>query len=235
MSDLLHSQGRRYATRAQSLQRERARSPRWLGELCEWQQAKAASVAAGNAGGAIEAAARSMLASRRVAFLGRRASHAVAYHLHYSYRLLAGNGVLLVDVGGTLQDQVDDIAEGEMLVAVSHAPYTRAIVHAAEQCEARGVHVLALTDNALSPIARPAASALLFRTDSSSFFQSMVGALALSEALIAAVAACGGARVLERLQTMQARLDEQQAHWERATAHVRRARRVAASPRKRVS
>jgi len=225
-------QGRRYAARAQSLQRERAQAPHWLDQLNKLQQGNAASVLASNSRSAIETAARSMLASRRVAFLGLRASHAIAYHLHYGYQLLAVNGVLLGDVGGTLQDQIDQVAPGEMLVAVSIAPYTRATVHAVEQCAQRGVQVLGLTDGALSPIARPAAAALLFRTESSSFFQSMVGALALSEALIAAVAACGGTKVVKRLQTMQSRLDEQGAYWERSRARLRHPRRAAAVPRR---
>jgi DNA-binding MurR/RpiR family transcriptional regulator len=224
-------QGRRYAARALSLQRERAQAAQWLGELGELQQANAASVVAGNTRAAIEAAARSMLAAPRVAFLGLRASHAIAYHLHYGYQLLAINGVLLGDVGGTLQDQIDQVARGEMLVAVSIAPYTRATVLAVEQCARRGVRVLGLTDSALSPIARPATAALLFHTESSSFFQSMVGALALSEALIAAVAACGGAKVLRRLHTMQSRLEAQNAYWERGRAHLHHTRRGASTPR----
>ena len=219
-------QGRRYAARAQSMQRERTQAPHWLGQLNELQQGNAASVLAGNSRAAIEGAARSMLASRRVAFLGLRASHAIAYHLHYGYQLLAANGRLLGDVGGALQDQIDEVAAGEMLVAVSLAPYTRVTVQAVEQCARRGVQVLGLTDSALSPIARPAAAALLFRAESSSFFQSMVGALALSEALIAAVAACGGSKVVKRLQTMQSRLDEQGAYWERRRSRMRQSLRA---------
>ena len=214
------AQGDGYVARARSLQRARTQAPQWLATLSQLQQGNAASVDAADQRSAIEAAARSLLASRRVAFLGLRASYGIAYQLHYSYQLLAANGTLLGDLGGALQDQLDQISAGEMLVAVSLAPYTRRTVQAVEQCAARGVPVLALTDSALSPIARPARMALLFRAESSSFFQSMVGALALVESLVAAVAACGGRKVVQRLQTIQRRLELQGAYWERMPNRV---------------
>ena len=215
------AQGDSYVARARSLQRRRKQASHWLAQLSRMQQHNAASAADANERPAIEAAAKAMLASRRVAFLGLRASYGIAWQLHYSYQLLAGNGALLDDRGGTLQDQLDQLADGdEMLVAVSIAPYTRRTVQAVEQCAGRGVRVLALTDSALSPIARAAGSALLFRTESPSFFQSTVGALAAAEALVAAVAACGGRKVMSRLATLQARLDEQGAYWERVANRV---------------
>ena len=151
------AQGDGYVARARSLQRARTRAPQWLATLSRLQQGNAASVDAADQRSAIEAAARSLLASRRVAFLGLRASYGIAYQLHYSYQLLAANGTLLGDLGGALQDQLDQLSTGEMLVAVSLAPYTRRTVQAVEQCAARGVAVLALTDSALSPIARAGA------------------------------------------------------------------------------
>jgi hypothetical protein len=43
----------------------------------------------------------------------------------------------------------------------------------------------------------------------------MVGALALAEALAAAVAVRGGSKVLARLRSVQQRLDAQGAYWEK--------------------
>jgi DNA-binding MurR/RpiR family transcriptional regulator len=201
-----------YASRARVLQR---RSGDWLETLNQTQHANTAAIAGLNPRARVEAAADAMLKAPRVHFLGLRASHGLAFHLHYTYALLAPNGVLLQDLGGTLLDQLDRIARTELLVAISLAPYTRQTVEAVEQAAGRGIAVVAITDSPHSPLARAARHTLLFRADSPSYFQSMVGALALAEALAAAVTVRGGRRVLAHLQAAQQRLDQRGAYVER--------------------
>jgi DNA-binding MurR/RpiR family transcriptional regulator len=209
-----------YADRARSLQSRARRKDDWLVELNRAQAGNTTSIAGLNTRAQIEAAADSMLKSRRVAFLGLRASHGLAFHLHYTYGLLADNGVLLHDQGGTLADQLDRLAAGDLLVAISLAPYTRQTVDAVEQARRHEVPVLAITDSAHSPIARGAAHTVLFDAESPSYFHSMVGALALAEALAAAVTVRGGRKVLTHLRQTQQRLDERRAYVERRTSKV---------------
>lgn len=203
-----------YAGRAEVLQASARRDKDWLALLNEAQHANSASVGGLNQTAQLEAAADAMLKARRVYFLGLRASHGLALHLHYTYGLLASNGVLVQGLGGTLDDQVGDIGPGDLLVVTSSASYTRQTVEAVTQARGQGAPVVALTDSALSPIARAATHTLLFRTDSPSYFHSMVGALALTEALAAAVAVRGGRKVLAHLQARQDRLDREGAYWE---------------------
>jgi len=201
-----------YPSRARAL---RSRAGGWLDTLNQTQHANTASIAGLNPRAHFEAVADAMLKAPRVHFLGLRASHGLAFHLHYTYALLASNGALLQDLGGTLLDQLDRIGNADLLVAISLAPYTRQTVDAVDQVVARGVAVVAITDSAHSPLARAATHALLFRADSPSYFQSMVGALALAEALAAAVTIRGGRRVLAHLQAAQQRLDRRGAYVER--------------------
>lgn len=179
------------------------------------QQANVASVLALNPQQALDAAADALLASARVLFLGLRASFGIAHHLHYTYGLLAGNGLLATDLGGALSDQVAQLGADDLLVAVSQSPYTRQTVEAVEQAHEQGVAVLALTDAALSPIARHARGALLFRCESPSFFQSSTGAMALAEALVARVAVRGRQAVLDRLAAVQSHLVARRVYWEK--------------------
>lgn len=203
-----------YAGRAEVLQANARHSKDWLALLNETQHANTASIGGLNQRGQLEAAADAMLKARRIYFLGLRASHGLALHLHYTYGLLASNGVLVQGLGGTLSDQIGEMGRGDLLVAMSLAPYTRQTVDAVAQALGQGVDLMVLTDSALSPIARSAAHTLLFRADSPSYFQSMVGALALAEALAAAVAVRGGRKVLAHLQTRQDRLDSEGAYWD---------------------
>lgn len=82
--------------------------------------------------------------------------------------------------------------------------------------------MVALTDSALSPLARHAMHYLLFGADSISFFPSMIAPLALVELLVAWLAAKGGRAVLKRLAEVDARLASQRAYWDysqRNSAH----------------
>ncbi|WP_019559711.1 MurR/RpiR family transcriptional regulator [Caldimonas manganoxidans] len=186
-----------------------------VSDLNEAQAADVRSCTGLNAAGRIEAAARLMLRSRQVAFLGLRASFGIAYHLHYTFALVRGTGRLLPDPSGSVVEQLDLLGPRDLLVAVSQAPYTRETVEAVQQAVHTGVPVLALTDSALSPIARGARQVLLFSATSPSFFPSMTGAQALAEALVAAVAAQGGAAVVQHLGRRQALLRARKAYWER--------------------
>jgi DNA-binding MurR/RpiR family transcriptional regulator len=202
-----------YTGKAEVLRASARGSKDWLGLLNETQHANTASISGLNQRGQLEAAADDMLKARRVYFLGLRASHGLAQHLHYTYGLLADNGVLVQGLGGTLSDQVGEMARGDVLVAMSFAPYTRQSIAAAAQAREQGAALVALTDSAVSPLARSAAHTLLFRADSPSYFESMVGALALAEALAAAVAVRGGRKVLARLRSRQSRLESEGAYW----------------------
>lgn len=204
-----------YAARAQALQLTAGLSADWLESLNSAQHANTASVNSRNQREQFERAADAMLAARAVHFLGLRASHGLAFYLNYTYGLLASNGSLVQGLGGTLADQLWQVQADDLVVAISVAPYTRQTVEGVEQVRQAGGKILALTDSPMSPIARLADQVLLYRAASPSYFQSMVGGLALAEALVAAVAIRGGAKVLDRLQSVQRKLDAQGAYWEK--------------------
>jgi DNA-binding MurR/RpiR family transcriptional regulator len=205
-----------YAARAHALQLAASSDAAdWTERLSEAQHANSASAFVLNSRADYDAVASTLLRAQKVNFLGLRASFGLAFHLHYSFGLLAPHGVLLQDIGGTLADQLARMGARDVIVVVSQAPYTRQTVSAAEQANAQGVSVVAVTDSVLSPLVQAAQHKLLFRTQSTSFFQSMVGALAVAEGLAAAVAVQGGSKVLAHLQTVQQQLDRQGAYWEK--------------------
>ena len=203
-----------YVERLTVQQREGAEQDR-LSRLNAAQRGNVESVAAANAAATVDAAADALLAARRGLFVGLRGSLGVAYHMYYTYAMLVRNGVLATDLGGTLVDQVAQLGGDDVLVAVGQMPYTRQTVEAVALARAAGVPVVALTDSTLSPIARSAQHVLLFQAESPSFFQSMTGAQAMAESLVAAVAVRGGEQVRQRLAERQAQLKASRAYWER--------------------
>ena len=204
-----------YERRASALQAapEAKRIERLAREISTGQAADLESVLALNTPARLEAAVAAIAAAKRVGFLGVRASFGIGFQSRYAYNLIARNGVLFDGLGGTVHDQVDALNPGDLLIAISQAPYSTPTVEVVNAAAKRGVTVLAITDSALSPLARRAAHVLLFRADSISFFPSMIAALALVELLIASLAATGGKAVLRRLADVEARLASQRAYW----------------------
>ena len=190
-----------------------------LAALNAAQLAHVGAVTAHNPPAALEAVAQTLLRARRVGFLGLRISHGVAFQLHYGYALLAPNGSLLGDAGGTLGDQLAALGADCVLAAVSQSPYSRAVVDAVAGVRERGAAVVALTDSPLSPIARGAAHALLYGGGAPALLHSTCGALALVESLLAAVAHTGGATVQTHWTARQRQLALDHAYWETPKDH----------------
>lgn len=205
----------KYGSRASALQSAPGgtRIARLAQELASSQLEDVRSVQALNTPAQIEAAVRAIAAARRVGFLGVRASFGIAFQFRYAYNLIARNGVLFDGLGGIVHDQVEVLDKNDALIAISQAPYSAPTVESVQAAARRGVTIVALTDNALSPLARAATHTLRFRADSVSFFPSMIAPLALVELLLARLAARGGKAVLERLAGIEQRLTGQRAYW----------------------
>lgn len=192
-----------------------------LGALNETQRAHVGAVLVANPVPALVAAADAMLGARAVFFLGLRISHGVAFQMHYAYSLLARNGFLLTHLGGTLSDQLLQVTDGCLLVAISQSPYARTTVDAVQTARAQQARLLALTDTPLAPIARGAEHLLLFGGAANSYLHSTSGALALIETLLTVVADRGGERAQRYLAMRRQRLLAERAYWESPTRQPR--------------
>lgn len=182
-------------------------------EIAGAQIADLQSVQALNTPAQIDATVKAIARARRVGFLGVRASFSIAYYFRYAYNLIATNGVLFDGLGGILLDQAEALDHRDALIAISQTPYSAPTVLALDAARRRGVTLIALTDSAVSPLARGAAHVLLFRTESLSFFPSMIGPLGLVELLLARLAGRGGRAVLDRLAEVEQRLAASHAYW----------------------
>jgi DNA-binding MurR/RpiR family transcriptional regulator len=210
----------RFGQRASALQAkpQSSRIDRLARDIVTAQVEDVESVLSLNAPADIEAAVGAIAGARRVGFLGVRASFGIAFQFRYAYNLIATNGVLFEGIGGTLQDQAETLGPADVLVAISQEPYSMPTVEAVNRAADERVTIVALTDSAMSPLARRADHALRYRTDSRSFFPSMIAPLALVELLLARLAAKGGKAVLKRLAHVERRLTEQRAYWRAAGA-----------------
>lgn len=120
----------------------------------------------------------------RVYVIGLRDCAAVAGLL--SLRLGRARGNVL-RLGDSLVDELREFADREVLVAVAVRRYAAETVRAAEHARGRGLRVIALTDNAASPLCEVAEVSLFAETEAVGPARSLTACLSLSQALAAEV------------------------------------------------
>jgi DNA-binding MurR/RpiR family transcriptional regulator len=130
----------------------------------------------------------------------------------YVYRLFRDGVYLLDGMGGSLEMQLRAMRKGDAVVVISFSPYSREALAVARQAHAMGCQVLALTDSHSSPLALLAQEVLLFSTQSPSFFPSIAGAQALSEALLGLLVSRSGNAGIGRIEAAEAQLFESGAY-----------------------
>ncbi|MFC3061819.1 MurR/RpiR family transcriptional regulator [Paenirhodobacter populi] len=154
----------------------------------------------------LNAAAAMLSRGRTVAVLGLRSCHAVACSLAYSLSLFHPGTRLMAATGGMLLDSLHTLRPGDVLVAISVAPYSRETVEAARFAQNAGLEILALTDAPLGPVARLADVTLTATNGGPAHLASVTGLVSLSQALACLTLASRGAAGLDALRRYEASL-----------------------------
>ena len=137
--------------------------------------------------GLFRRAATLVLDAARVHVLAQRRAFPVAAYLAYGLSQLEVPAFLLDSVGGMLRQQASLLREGDLLIAASFRNYSPEVVEAAAICHRQGVPVIALTDHAVSPLARSATLRFDLGDNLALPFRSLVGPLCAAQALVMSV------------------------------------------------
>ncbi len=135
----------------------------------------------------LDVATGHILAASNVYLLAQRRAFPVAGYLAYGLAQLEIRAFLLDSVGGMLRQQVAVVGEGDVLVAASFRNYTAEVVDMATLARERGATVIAITDHAVSPLARVAQVTIEIGDDPEAPFRSLVAPLCAAQALVMAV------------------------------------------------
>ncbi|EHL99473.1 SIS domain protein [Acetobacteraceae bacterium AT-5844] len=155
----------------------------------------------------IAEAARTLHLARRIWLAGFRSCRGIAQVLHYQLRLFRPDGVRLIGGVGPEDLDIGALQNGDVVVLISFAPYSRPIALTARRAQASGCTIIALADTPDAPVAEGAQHLLLFDAATGpGFFPSLTGALATAQALAAATFALGGEPALIRLRETEERL-----------------------------
>ena len=146
-------------------------------------------------GVALRQAVQMMDEANNIFVIGQRRGFPVAAYLAYGLIRLEYRCQLLDSVGGMLAQQVATMQADDLLIAVSFAEYARPVVEIVSQARIRKIPVLALTDSAVSPLARQAD--LYFAVPDSEVhrFRPLAAQIVLAQSLILALGYYRDARI----------------------------------------
>lgn len=137
---------------------------------------------------ALEAAVALLAGADAIWIAGARRSFAVAAYLDYALQHTDKRVGLFTGLGGMQDGQLRSTRRGDVVVAISFAPYAEETVATVQEARRRGARIIAITDSRLSPVAR-GASALLLVQDTSVFgFRSLTSTMCLAQGLFIALA-----------------------------------------------
>lgn len=126
-------------------------------------------------------------AARAIHIVGNRGAFGVACYAFYGFASV-GKRVFQIDNFGSMRvQQAQSMAPDEVLLAISFDDYTPETVAVVEAAHAAGRDILAITDNELSPLYRPAKHRLLVKEARLGHFRSQVPAMVLLQSLIVSV------------------------------------------------
>lgn len=101
----------------------------------------------------IEAATDLLAGAQTIILVGARRMFPVVSYLAYAFGKAGIRAVLIDNIGSLGTEQAAIARPGDVVLAVSCAPYTPATVEIAANAHDNGIPVIAVTDNALSPLA----------------------------------------------------------------------------------
>jgi DNA-binding MurR/RpiR family transcriptional regulator len=151
--------------------------------------------------------ARDVLArARHIYIVGLRSLFPAAFYFNYACGMFRHNTTLLTGIGGIFADELRGAGAHDALVVFSYDPYARDTVSAVEYARAQGLHIVSVTDSAVSPIASQAEALIVVANATPSLFPSVVPALSVAQTLAAMLVASGGQASLQEVQKSEAQL-----------------------------
>ena len=158
---------------------------------------------------AFYAAVERIVRARNIYILGSRSSASLAAFLNFNFRMMFDN-VRNVEVtsGSEMFEQILDIGEEDVLIAISFPRYSKRTVRAVQYAHHAGADVVSITDSVESPIAADCDQLLTAHSDMASFVDSLVAPLSIINAMVAAVSMSRHEEVAARLRRLEEIWDE---------------------------
>ncbi|MFG6178311.1 MurR/RpiR family transcriptional regulator [Halomonas sp. THAF12] len=179
-----------------------------LARLGRQESANISDTISGIDGEALSRSARRLVEARRVRIHGMRQFASLASFMAYGLSMLRPDAAPLDPIRHGVADALAQLDEDDVLVVVSCFPYTPSVLATAEVAARQGIHVIALTDAAGSPLARVARDSFTVPNHSLFFSNSMCAFMLLAEGLLSEAASLMGDKGLAALKRRERLIGE---------------------------
>ena len=153
-------------------------------------------------------AVETLCSARTIYVLGLRGSYALAFYFVSYLRFFLPSVKTIKPGVGDIPEQIHDIGQNDVLVAISFKRYSRELVEITKKIRLRDVRLIAITDNQLSPISQMAELSLFADTQVPSYIDSFSAPMSLIGALVAAIAISEKEKALPELNKLESEFEE---------------------------
>ncbi|MCP4186893.1 MAG: MurR/RpiR family transcriptional regulator, partial [Gammaproteobacteria bacterium] len=110
-------------------------------------------------------------------------------------------------------NDLSDAGRNDVLLVITKYPYTRSSIETTKLAHSKKVRVVAITDDADSPVIPFASETILVSAESPQFFSSHVATLVLIESLMGMTVARGGSAASERIAAVEQTNHDLNCYW----------------------
>ena len=161
----------------------------------------------------MERVADLLLSARAVYLTATRGTYALAYFLNYVGRMALPSMRLIPRHMASPMDELVQAEPGDVMVAITFTPYSRATIDACLYARRKGVKLILITDSEAAAPELDAEEVLVASTLSTHHFGCFTGAMAVVETLIAILVKRAGPAAKERIEAHMDMLEEFDAYW----------------------
>ena len=160
----------------------------------------------------LEHTQKMILSANRIICTSVRSGLPVAQYLTHGLNRLFGNASLVVADLSDWVDNVVDMDENDLVIAISFPRYARRIIDLARTAKTSGVKIISITDSYSSPIASHSDIILPCNSSSIAFHNSAVSAMFVADYIISALAIKYPDQTKKRLDKVNAILTDINYH-----------------------
>ncbi len=137
---------------------------------------------------AFEAAVDLLFRADTVWLMATRRSFAISTYLTYALQHTERRVQHITAMGNMQDGQLRGLRPGDVMVAISFAPYAPETESIVAEAHARGARIICITDSSLSPMARLAQTSILVNETSVFGFRALTNTMAVVQSLFMALA-----------------------------------------------
>ncbi len=162
---------------------------------------------------ALTKASQILARASKVVLIGELSARGIVDYASYVANMSLTGWKVLGRAGESLASDIADLKPGDACIVLSISPYSTRAIETAEHVAKCGIPVIAVTDNALSPLAALADFSFFIGSESPQFFPSHVASTAFFETLVGMVIRERGEEAQKYIAAVERQKHKMNEYW----------------------